>query len=473
MAIKFEKNYDAQLSNITSQIDGLSTSNTEIVNQICGVRWVATQSSPVLTRLGYAAGKNAGNDFNSIYPYSLMKLCNIGDDGSIKAMYGDPGFMRDGSNGEVMLLLAKFYYKHTYSAAAKTHEYWISPVPINGFSLHPAFVRNGIEKPYIFVAVYKAGIDGSNKIISRSGIIPKTGVTRANFRTYAANKGVKWFIIDVITRSAIGLLLMIEYANFDTQTAIGKGITELPYDATHTVTEASANANTITVTPTTGTKFTVGQIIGVGTSLGGNQAAKEREVLSIDISDPTKTVITVDGAPFSTSVGNMIYSNAQRTGKCDNLNGTTGMAAGINGKTSVSYRGLEDIWGNECEFIDGINIKNTEKQPYFADASFVDDKFDGVYKASGVILPDVNGYVKNMCYSNIADWLLMPSEVGGGSNVYVPDYYYQNWAGAYDKVALAGGIWDGGSRAGFFNWDVGDSSGIASLNIGGRALLIP
>jgi hypothetical protein len=463
----------SSMADIANQIDGMSASNTQIVNQICGVKWVATQSSPALARLGYAVGKNAGNDFNSIYPYSLMKLCNIGDDGSIRAFLGDPGFARDGSNGEVMWLLAKFYYKHTYDQATKTHEYWVSPVPIDGYILHPAFIRNGVEKPYIFIGAYKAGVDASNKITSRTGIIPKTSATRANFRGYATAKGAKWYIEDVLTRNALGLLIMIEFATLDTQAAIGKGITEMPFTTTHTVTEATTNANAIIVAPATGTNYTIGMIIGIGTTQGGNQVAKEREILSIDTSDPTKTIITVDGAPFSTTIGNMIYSNAQRSGKCDFLNGTTGMASGTNGKTSVSWRGLEDLWGNVWEFIDGINVKNAEKQPYFADSSFADDKFDGAYKASGVILPDANGYVKNMCYSNIADWLLMPSEVGGSSSSYVPDNYYQNWAGLFEKVALAGGAWDDGSTAGFFFWHVYYSSGSAGLDAGARALLIP
>jgi hypothetical protein len=446
--------------------------NAQIEQNAAGLKW-KYGTATAGTRLGVTQGKNAGSDFDKIYPYSNIKLCNVRDDGTIAAFIGDPTFKTDGTNGQVMVYLPKFYYKHTYDKVALEHEFWVSAVPMDSFKLHPAFLRAGVEKPYILVAAYKAGLTVDNKILSQAGIIPKTSATRANFRTYAQNRGSKWFITDVLTRSTIGLLYLIEYATTDSQVAIGKGVTELPYSSSHTITEASTNTNTIVVAPATGTQFFVGQIIGVGTSLGGNQIVKEREILSIDTSYVAKTVITVDGAVFSTAVGNIIYSNAQKTGKCDSLLGKSGMATGTNGKVSISYRGLEDLWGNIWEFIDGINIRNTEKQPYVADTTFSDDKFDSTYKPSGVVLPDASGYVKNFSISDNADWLLMPSEVGGGSTTYVPDYYYQNWAGLYDKIAYAGGYWNGGSGAGLFYWYCSDSSGHAYLDVGARALLIP
>jgi hypothetical protein len=38
------------------------------------------------------------------------------------------------------------------------------------------------------------------------------------------------------------------------------------------------------------------------------------------------------------------------------------------------------------------------------------------------------------------------------------------------RVALAGGNWNNGSNAGFFYWNVNNSSGNANLNYGARAL---
>ncbi|MGI6533892.1 MAG: hypothetical protein ACOX23_04670 [Peptococcia bacterium] len=75
---------------------------------------IAVRIPQTMTRLGDAEGKTAGADFNDFAPWSGMKLCNVADDGTITAYIGDGGFKRDGSNGQVMVKIPKFYYKHTY-----------------------------------------------------------------------------------------------------------------------------------------------------------------------------------------------------------------------------------------------------------------------------------------------------------------------------------------------------------------------
>jgi hypothetical protein len=189
--------------------------------------------------------------------------------------------------------------------------------------------------------------------------------------------------------------------------------------------------------------------------------------------------ITVDGTEFSTTTDpvNYIYHVAQKTGGCDELDGVSGSAAtysdgvtpGVDGKVSINYRGLEDLWGNVWEFVDGINIK-ADRRPYVADHGFASDVFDEPYTDAGFNLPSVTGYVSNFACSGDADWLLMPSAVGGSDSTYIPDYYYQATG---NRVALVGGRWDDGTSAGLFGWDVYHASSLANLNVGGRLLLIP
>lgn len=105
-------------------------------------------------------------------------------------------------------------------------------------------------------------------------------------------------------------------------------------------------------------------IIGVGTGLGGGQVCTNRKITGISAPNEGKATITVeeDGNPFSTAENNVVYSVAQETGGCDDLNGASGMAlkyydgvtpvtAEDNGKVSISYRGLEDLWGNVWELL--------------------------------------------------------------------------------------------------------------------------
>jgi hypothetical protein len=180
-------------------------------------------------------------------------------------------------------------------------------------------------------------------------------------------------------------------------------------------------------------------------------------------------------------VGNVLYNVGQKTGGCDSRNGVTGIAElcpdnvtpGVNGYVSVNYRGIEDLWGNVFEFVDGINIKNAEKQPYIADSGFVTNRFDGNYTASGLILPDGDGYIKNIGCSASADWLLLPVETGGAYNTYITDHFLQNWGDTSDKVAIFGGHWNHGVAAGLFCWYVDKISSSGYIYVGTRVLLIP
>jgi formylglycine-generating enzyme required for sulfatase activity len=156
------------------------------------------------------------------------------------------------------------------------------------------------------------------------------------------------------------------------------------------------------------------------------------------------------------------------SGGCDYLNGASGNAVGETGKVSVSYRGLEDLWGNVWEFVDGINIK-ADHRPYVADHGFASDVFDEPYTDAGFNLPSGDGYVRDFACSGDADWLLMPSAVGASSG-YIPDYYYQATG---NRVAVVGGRWPSGSGAGLFRWDINFTSSDAHLPVGARALLIP
>ena len=447
--------------------------------QAAGVSWTVGESTE-MTRLGDGVDQTAGVGFNTIFPWSEMKLCNVADDGRINAYIGDVGFARDGTNGQVMVKIPKFYYKHTFTGTK--HEFWVTDKPTTGFKLHPSFSRAGVEMPYVLMGAYKAGeevVGETTKLTSVSGELPAVSRTRATFREQAQNRGNGWEITDALSRNAVALLYLVEYADTDSQTAIGKGISELRYNAADTITEATIDTNKIIVSSATGSYYKVGQIVDVGTSTGARNICKNRTITNITTGE-TKTTITVDGALFTTAVGNIIYHVGQKTGGCDSLDIPSGIApfgtdgkVGVNGQVSVSYRGLEDLWGNVLEFIDGINIKNSEKQPYIADSNFVDDSFTRDYKASGVALPGTNGYWFDFAVSEKSDWLLMLSAIGGSESTYVPDWYYQNWGSTEDKVVLSGGYWSESYFTGLFYLGVYAQSGFAHIAAGARVMRIP
>jgi hypothetical protein len=67
-----------------------------------------------------------------------------------------------------------------------------------------------------------------DKLCSIAGAKPASGLTqnltRANSRQLAVNRGAKWSLATIQSVSASQLLFLVEYASFNTQTAIGRGV---------------------------------------------------------------------------------------------------------------------------------------------------------------------------------------------------------------------------------------------------------
>ncbi|MFA6662238.1 MAG: carboxypeptidase-like regulatory domain-containing protein, partial [Bacilli bacterium] len=361
-----------------------------VEGSMVGASWSVGEPT-ILTRFADGVDKKEGADFNKFYPWRGIKLCNVTDDGNINATIDDVDhFKWDGTNGQVMVKIPKFYYKRTYTD--NKHEFWIADRQFAGFAVHPAFKRGGIEKDHLFVGAYEAGTEGEGadlKLTSVSGIAPAVSRTRDQFRTFAGNRGAKWSQLDILTWSAIQMLYLVEYADTDSQTKIGAG-----------------RVNT---------------------------------------------------------------SSARASGGCNTLNGTSG---GVG--DAVSYRGIENLWGNVWDFIDGINIQG-DRHVYIAESGFADNKFVEPYQFTGFILPSSDNYITDWTYPAAADyaaydWLMLPSAVGGSASTYIPDCFWQDIG---NRVLLVGGGWGEKTNAGLFSshwsWNR-DNSG---TNAGARILCIP
>lgn len=208
----------------------------------------------VFTRLAGAVGKTAGADFDSIRAYGGRRRCNLSDNGEVLAYYGDEGFAADGSNGQVMVEQPRFYYKVVPLKVEKIEgadgyhlrkaRYYISDTPKAGFKVHPAFVRNGVEADRIYLSAFEGCIYdtsagayllndeqiadfNADKLSSIAGAKPCSGqtqqLTRANARKLAHNRGEGWEQATIQAVAATQMLFIIEYATFNSQTAIGYG----------------------------------------------------------------------------------------------------------------------------------------------------------------------------------------------------------------------------------------------------------
>ena len=404
-------------------------------------------------RLAGAANLSKGSDFDKFTMFGGRKRCNVADDGSIVAWYGDADYKEDGSMGQVMVYQPKFYYlvcpveydpiDTGIGYHLRKANYYVSEKPRAGFRLHPAFYDvSGNEIDYFLTSAYEGSIydtsasayllndeqvmnTGEDKFSSIAGARPASGslqnLTRPNIEAMAQNRGTNWHGDLIKQVSAEQMLMIIEMGMMNLQTAIAQGIVSLPW--------------------TTG-------------------------------SDTTSSYAAATGS--TASLGN----GTGRAEKTITYEGGTAKEYTVDGKTSVCWRGKENFWGNLWKFVYGINIWGNGKmgggQPYIcSDFSFAESKNSGNYEPAGFTVTNANGYISAMGYSTACDWLFIASECLGNSSLPVGDYTYITVNLNGYRIAQLGGYWSNGVIAGGFSWALSNGVGYRYRDVGGRLVYIP
>ena len=150
------------------------------------------------------------------------------------------------------------------------------------------------------------------------------------------------------------------------------------------------------------------------------------------------------------------------------LSNANGNATGNVSTDYMSYRGVENWYGNVWKFLDGANIHNSVadgSRLYLCnDHSKYASDTDTNYSLAGALV-EIDGYPTDFL-SALGFW---PTAVGGNTITYLCDYYYtyfdDNPAIGW-RVALVGGHANGGAGAGAFCLYSNSGSAIANANIG-------
>lgn len=405
------------------------------------------------TRLAGAVGKTPGDAFDGVKAFGGRRRCNVTDDGKVVAYYGDAGFSETGvltsaitigentyptgTKVQVMVEQPKFYYKVVPLELEKIQggkgfhmrkaRYYVSDTMKAGFKIHPAFIKDGKEKNFIYLSAYEGctydtsassyklndaqDVDWTNDVLASianakptSGLT-QSGATRNGFRTIAAKRGSGWSQQTIQSVAATQILFLVEYASFNIQEKLGAGVTTKVDDGATSMTE----------------------ITGATTTLGNK----------------------------------------------------SGQVINTNGYSVVAYRGEENPFGNLWKWVDGINTNNGSTFAegdtgtiYVADHGFKDDSGDAPYHEVGFSSVYLGwSYISAFGYAEDDDWLFYPTEGKGNSSLPVGDcgqVVNLGW-----RVATLGAHWNFGSSSGLFYLAVADGSGLRNRTIGGRLLYVP
>ena len=370
------------------------------------------------------------------------------------------------ANSNEFVRIPKFYIRKTDITGKKTWQ--ISKAKMPGSYLSWCFMNfsTGLYNDYIYVGKYPAGttLTGGTKLSSLPNEYPLINKNIVEFRGYAEANGAGYQQLDIHVYDMLQVLFTIEFATLDSQ-VIMAGWTNGQYNAAHALTADTSAANTIVVSNATGAAFAVGQPISLGTSAGNTSVFYGRNITQIDVDTPGagSTTITVDGAAFNAVTGNVIWNCGWKSGFSSGIAATSGsLANNTNSKNPFHYRGIENLYSNLYQFVDGYNIN--DNQGWFCkDADdYASNVFAAPYEKIGYVNEDANGYVKYMGFDPVNPMVEMPVDVSAN---YYKDYYYQT---SGQRTAIVGGRWNSGGIAGLWHWYLNDSSADTSARIGGR-----
>ena len=363
------------------------------------------------------ANTNVKNDFDNIYPWSEIKSYNYNaNTRKVTAWYGDSNFKFDGSNGELLTYIPGFYYKREVVNGVEYQ--YISKYEQEGYSYSEPFSvgrykisrasslsntsSNNDGKIELMAApggnrdISDFDINTEN-ISSRSGAKPLTYKQIGYFREYASKLGSDFSIMDYHWY-VLQMLYLVEYADYDSQTKLGFGVT---YDSSN-----------------------------LGAILGGT----------------------------------------------DEL----GMQSGClvnDGKHSMIYRGIEDIYGNTADFLDGINIKDYQAYINYDFTTYKSDTFDGNYKALGYINKSLGddggrGWITKLGYDSNNPLIGLPTEIDTTNTDLnnppgIKDAYFGN---SGDTILVVGGAYDISNYAGLWLSIAGNGSDFDIDFVGSRLI---
>lgn len=418
-----------------------------------GVEWDSTVADPTLTRIGNPL-LHKSLPIQSQYKGCVANGAEINyylnpNDWSQKAD-GTPSVL-DGTDGTVRVHIPKFYGKSGVEgtkrwvrmSTIKMDDTWIE-IPEMLVDAYRSTVNQTGNKAVSVVNTTAQFRGGGNRTANdtyldtdafRSDLgKPRTNISRANMRTYAANAGSEMLCYEYY-KWIFYWAWVIEYATFNSQATYNA---ELTADGYHQgglgpgITDWNNNANgwsgyngTYPITP-------CGYCNDIGNFTGIKELVIPETVVDESTTVPTKTFKVPRWRGFDNPFG--------------------------------------DIWTN----LDGIILERTAaNQPSSVyttsnPSAFGDDNTaKGKMTVAGKEIAS-DGYTKDFDLGSKGE--IIPSVVGGSATTYMCDYHWCNTASTSLRTLIVGGNASNGGIAGLGGFYSGNGVGNVSSNVGFRTL---
>ena len=453
------KNYAAQVAGIvTSQaIFGVNFSGSASA----GTRVGAAKDFVFTPGTDTSAGQNS---FDAVYPWAGMRrcCCTLNADGTVKvnAYKGQPGYIEDGTNGEVLVEIPLFYVSGMLDVAPS-----ISMSMLPGYRAPRKFLNaDGSLKQKCYVRAFPGSIGTDSKLHSIAGAVPTGGQNITQFLNSARKWGDTYSVGTSADFEVLAYLMIVVYGTRHAQSKIN-GCVSL-YGANIAVAAATDNAASVVVAKSAGIE--PGMVISIGTGDENETIAKRRIVTSVETidGDATNVKVNFDGDPVTTTTDHKVWRIMQSTGTANSVIATCGSpVSNTDGRHSFVFYGVENpLYGNqwrlECDWklVDGV--------PYWCDdpTKYSWTSNDGYIALDTMAMPD-EGWATALQQDDRALSVQITKSVGGSSGTHLADYFWINKSGI--RIALRGGPSGNGGNAGPFVLYLSRVAGDAWWSIGG------
>ena len=165
-------------------------------------------------------------------------------------------------------------------------------------------------------------------------------------------------------------------------------------------------------------------------------------------------------------------SSSINTGTCDTVPNLTGRPAGTDGKTDVVYRGIEGIWGNVWEWVDGFVMVNgayyvCNNPAHYADST---TNHTGMANSEQLNAYYSGSYIIKTSMDSANSHIMTPNTAGASETT---NYCDAVWGASGTMLYTHGGDWGGGTKVGIFASAINEPSSAARAHIGSRLIYIP
>lgn len=373
------------------------------------------------------------NDFDGVYPWAGMRrcCCTLNADGTVtvNAYKGQPGYIEDGTNGEVLVEVPLFYVSGMLDVNPR-----VSAVPMPGFRAPKKFQNaDGSLKQKCYLPAFPGSIGADGKLHSIAGVVSTGNKTISQFLAAARLWGETYCIGTSADFEVLAYLMIVAYGTRNVQAKM-RGVSSL-YATNIAVTGALTSEAAVIVAKG---QLEPGMVISIGTGSENESVANRRIVTAIEAieGDTANVKASFTGEAVTTTTDHKIWRIMQSTGTANSVISTCGSpVSNTDGKHSFVFYGVENpLYGNQWRF--ECDWKIVDGVPYICnDTNYNWSSVENYTKLDSLTLPN-EGWAKNLQADERFPWLQITKEVGGSSGTYLADYFWINKSGS--RIVLRG-----------------------------------